>query len=58
MFSLMKKIVSVLLSALMCAAVLVSAPTVFADSENIVMEINDEALPKGNDTLPEAGEDA
>lgn len=54
----MKKIVSVLLSALMCAAVLVSAPTVFADSENIVMEINDEALPKGNDTLPEAGDDA
>ncbi len=53
----MKKIVSVLLSALMCAAVLVSAPTVFTNSENIVMSINDEVPPKSSDTLPGAGQD-
>ncbi len=51
----MKKIVSVLLSALMCAAVLVSAPTVFADSENSVTAINDEVPPKSSDTLPGIG---
>lgn len=51
----MKKIVSVLLSALMCAVVLVSVPTVFADSENSVMEINDEVPPKSSDTLPGIG---